>query len=119
MQQRVFLAIAAVISFTLSLILTLSICSPEVIMADSRGSHNNHDKNSNDSNRGSHNNHDKNSNDSNQHKLDVATLGNQNINCMGNFMNCRNEITNIICSQVTYCIIGQVSPFLMVNPTSP
>ena len=84
-----------------------------------RGSHNNHDKNSNDSNRGSHNNHDKNSNDSNQHKLDVATLGNQNINCMGSFMNCRNEITNIICSQVTYCIIGQVSPFLMVNPTSP
>jgi hypothetical protein len=97
-------------------------------MADSRGSHNNHDKNSNDSNRGSHNNHDKNSNDSNRGSHNnhdknsndsVATLGNQNINCMGSFMNCRNEITNIICSQVTYCIIGQVSPFLMVNPTSP
>ncbi len=40
----------------------------------------------------------------------------QNIDCGGNLSTCQNVLTNIVCSHVTYCIIGNTTPFLMANP---
>jgi hypothetical protein len=112
------------IFIALSLTLILSVCSTESIMADSRNGHNNQDKKSQDNNHGKadsrngHNNQDKKSQDNTGNRADVATTGNQNISCMGSFMSCRNDITNIVCSHVTYCFIGPTTPFMMANPTS-
>ena len=92
-------------------------------MASSRNDHNNQDKKSHDNNhsradsRNDHNNQNAESKDNTGDRADVATTGNQNISCMGSFMSCRNDITNIVCSHVTYCFIGPATPFMMANPT--
>ena len=115
--------ISIVIFIALSLALVLSICSSESIMASSRNDHNNQDKKSHDNNhsradsRNDHNNQNAESKDNTGDRADVATTGNQNISCMGSFMSCRNDITNIVCSHVTYCFIGPTTPFMMANPT--
>ena len=107
----------------LSLALVLSVCSSESIMAYSRNDHNNQDKKSHDNNhsradsRNDHNNQNAESKDKTGDRADAATTGNQNISCMGSFMSCRNDITNIVCSHVTYCFIGPTTPFMMANPT--
>ena len=107
----------------LSLALVLSVCSSESIMASSRNDHNNQDKKSHDNNhsradsRNDRNNQNAESKDNTGDRADVATTGNQNISCMGSFMSCRNDITNIVCSHVTYCFIGPTTPFMMANPT--
>ncbi len=145
MLHKPSIQIGIVIFIALSLTLILSVCSSESIMAYSRNDHNNQDKKSQDNNhskagsRNDHNNQDKKSQDNNHSKAgsrndhnnqdtesqdntgdraDVATTGNQNISCMGSFMSCRNDITNIVCSHVTYCFIGPTTPFMMANPTS-
>ena len=115
--------ISIVTFIALSLALVLSICSSESIMASSRNDHNNQDKKSHDNNhsradsRNDHNNQNAESKDNTGDRADVATTGNQNISCMGSFMSCRNDITNIVCSHVTYCFIGPTTPFMMANPT--
>ena len=115
--------ISIVTFIALSLALVLSICSSESIMAYSRNDHNNQDKKSHDNNhsradsRNDHNNQNAESKDNTGDRADVATTGNQNISCMGSFMSCRNDITNIVCSHVTYCFIGPTTPFMMANPT--
>ena len=114
--------ISIVTFIALSLALVLSVCS-ESIMAYSRNDHNNQDKKSHDNNhsradsRNDHNNQNAESKDNTGDRADVATTGNQNISCMGSFMSCRNDITNIVCSHVTYCFIGPTTPFMMANPT--
>jgi hypothetical protein len=124
MLHKPSIQIGIVIFIALSLTLILSVCSSESIMAYSRNDHNNHDKKSQDNNhskagsRNDHNNHDTESQDNTGDRPDVATTGNQNISCMGSFMSCRNDITNIVCSHVTYCFIGPTTPFMMANPTS-
>jgi len=115
--------ISIVTFIALSLALVLSVCSSESIMASSRNDHNNQDKKSHDNNhsradsRNDHNNQKAESTDNTGDRADVATTGNQNISCMGSFMSCRNDITNIVCSHVTYCFIGPTTPFMMANPT--
>ena len=115
--------ISIVTFIALSLALVLSVCSSESIMAYSRNDHNNQDKKSHDNNhsradsRNDHNNQKAESTDNTGDRADVATTGNQNISCMGSFMSCRNDITNIVCSHVTYCFIGPTTPFMMANPT--
>jgi hypothetical protein len=115
--------ISIVIFIALSLALVLSVCSSGSIMASSRNDHNNQDKKSHDNNhsradsRNDHNNQNAESKDNTGDRADVATTGNQNISCMGSFMSCRNDITNIVCSHVTYCFIGPTTPFMMANPT--
>lgn len=115
--------ISIVTFIALSLALVLSVCSSESIMAYSRNDHNNQDKKSHDNNhsradsRNDHNNQNAESKDKTGDRADVATTGNQNISCMGSFMSCRNDITNIVCSHVTYCFIGPTTPFMMANPT--
>lgn len=115
--------ISIVTFIALSLALVLSVCSSESVMASSRNDHNNQDKKSHDNNhsradsRNDHNNQNAESKDNTGDRADVATTGNQNINCMGSFMSCRNDITNIVCSHVTYCFIGPTTPFMMANPT--
>ena len=115
--------ISIVTFIALSLALVLSVCSSESIMASSRNDHNNQDKKSHDNNhsradsRNDHNNQNSESKDNTGNRADVATTGNQNISCMGSFMSCRNDITNIVCSHVTYCFIGPTTPFMMANPT--
>jgi len=115
--------ISIVTFIALSLALVLSVCSSESIMASSRNDHNNQDKKSHDNNhsradsRNDHNNQNAESKDNTGDRADVATTGNQNISCMGSFMSCRNDITNIVCSHVTYCFIGPTTPFMMANPT--
>jgi hypothetical protein len=145
MLHKSSIRIGIMIFIALSLTLILSVCSTESIMADSRNGHNNQDKKSQDNNHGKadsrnghnnqdkksqdnnhgkadsrngHNNQDKKSQDNTGNRADVATTGNQNISCMGSFMSCRNDITNIVCSHVTYCFIGPTTPFMMANPTS-
>ena len=124
MLHKPSIRIGIMIFIALSLTLILSVCSAESIMADSRNGHNNQDKKSQDNNhskadrRNGHNNQDKKSQDNTGNRADVATTGNQNISCMGSFMSCRNDITNIVCSHVTYCFIGPTTPFMMANPTS-
>ncbi len=106
----------------LSLTLVLSLCTSGYVMADSRNDHNSQDKRSHDNNhnKGSSQNDHNNQGSGNNSgdKADVTTVGNQNINCMGSFMNCRNDITTVVCAHVTYCFIGPTSPFMMANPTS-
>ena len=115
--------ISIVTFIALSLALVLSVCSSESIMAYSRNDHNNQDKKSHDNNhsradsRNDRNNQNAESKDNTGDRADVATTGNQNISCMGSFMSCRNDITNIVCSHVTYCFIGPTTPFMMANPT--
>ena len=115
--------ISIVIFIALSLALVLSVCSSGSIMASSRNDHNNQEKKSHDNNhsradsRNDHNNQNPESKDNTGDRADVATTGNQNISCMGSFMSCRNDITNIVCSHVTYCFIGPTTPFMMANPT--
>ena len=115
--------ISIVTFIALSLALVLSVCSSESIMAYSRNDHNNQDKKSHDNNhsradsRNDRNNQNAESKDKTGDRADVATTGNQNISCMGSFMSCRNDITNIVCSHVTYCFIGPTTPFMMANPT--
>ena len=115
--------ISIVTFIALSLALVLSICSSESIMASSQNDHNNQDKKSHDNNhsradsRNDRNNQNAASKDKTGDRADVATTGNQNISCMGSFMSCRNDITNIVCSHVTYCFIGPTTPFMMANPT--
>ncbi len=121
MRFRLSLNVTMLIFIILSLTLVLAVCSSGQIMADSRNDHNSQDKKSHDnnhkgSNRNDHNN--QRSEDNAGNKADVATVGSQNINCMGSFMNCRNDITTIVCAHVTYCFIGPTSPFMMANPTS-
>ncbi|MGC2597532.1 MAG: hypothetical protein WA395_05310 [Nitrososphaeraceae archaeon] len=124
MLHKPSIRIGIMIFIALSLTLILSVCSAESIMADSRNGHNNQDKKSQDNNhskadrRNGHNNQDTEPHDNTGNRADVATTGNQNISCMGSFMSCRNDITNIVCSHVTYCFIGPTTPFMMANPTS-
>lgn len=123
MQHKHSIQISIVTFIALSLALVLSVCSSESIMASSRNDHNNQDKKSHDNNhsradsRNDHNNQNAESKDNTGDRADVATTGNQNISCMGSFMSCRNDITNIVCSHVTYCFIGPTTPFMMANPT--
>lgn len=123
MLHKYSIQISIVTFIALSLALMLSVCSSESIMASSRNDHNNQDKKSHDNNhsradsRNDHNNQNAESKDNTGDRADVATTGNQNISCMGSFMSCRNDITNIVCSHVTYCFIGPTTPFMMANPT--
>ncbi|HEY7570416.1 MAG TPA: hypothetical protein VH796_03510 [Nitrososphaeraceae archaeon] len=122
MQYRLSLNVTMLIFIILSLTLVLGLCSSGYIMADSRNDHNSQDKRSHDNNhskgdsRNDHNNQGSENNSGD--KADVTSVGNQNINCMGSFMNCRNDITTFVCAHVTYCFIGPTSPFMMANPTS-
>ena len=123
MLRKHSIQISIVTFIALSLALVLSVCSSGSIMASSRNDHNNQDKKSHDNNhsradsRNDRNNQNAESKDNTGDRADVATTGNQNISCMGSFMSCRNDITNIVCSHVTYCFIGPTTPFMMANPT--
>jgi hypothetical protein len=123
MLHKYSIQISIVTFIALSLALMLLVCSSESIMASSRNDHNNQDKKSHDNNhsradsRNDHNNQNAESKDNTGDRADVATTGNQNISCMGSFMSCRNDITSIVCSHVTYCFIGPTTPFMMANPT--
>ena len=123
MLHKYSIQISIVTFIALSLALMLSVCSSESIMASSRNDHKNQDKKSHDNNhsradsRNDHKNQNAESKDNTGDRADVATTGNQNISCMGSFMSCRNDITNIVCSHVTYCFIGPTTPFMMANPT--
>ena len=46
----------------------------------------------------------------------VGIQGDQLIYCEGDLSSCHNVLTNIICSNVKYCIVGDITPFVMSNP---
>jgi hypothetical protein len=46
----------------------------------------------------------------------IGIQGDQLIYCEGDLSSCHNVLTNIICSDVKYCIVGDVTPFVMSNP---
>jgi hypothetical protein len=46
----------------------------------------------------------------------IGIQGDQLIYCEGDLSSCHNVLTNIICSNVKYCIVGDVTPFVMSNP---
>lgn len=46
----------------------------------------------------------------------ISIKGDQLIYCEGDLSSCHNVLTNIICSNVKYCIVGDVTPFVMSNP---
>lgn len=47
---------------------------------------------------------------------EIRIRGDQIIYCEGDLSSCHNVLTNIICSNVKYCIVGDVTPFVMSNP---
>ena len=55
---------------------------------------------------------------SNQRKAGnaIGIQGDQLIYCEGDLSSCHNVLTNIICSNVKYCIVGDITPFVMSNP---
>jgi|GEM_PF-1211403 hypothetical protein len=63
-------------------------------------------------------NNDKSSASSNEKKggSSIGIQGDQLIYCEGDLSSCHNVLTNIICSDVKYCIVGDVTPFVMSNP---
>jgi hypothetical protein len=46
----------------------------------------------------------------------IGIQGDQLIYCEGDLNSCHNVLTNIICSNVKYCIVGDITPFVMSNP---
>lgn len=46
----------------------------------------------------------------------IGIQGDQLIYCDGDLSSCHNVLTNIICSNVKYCIVGDITPFVMSNP---
>jgi uncharacterized protein (UPF0333 family) len=46
----------------------------------------------------------------------IRIRGDQIIYCEGDLSSCHNVLTNIICSNVKYCIVGDITPFIMSNP---
>ena len=46
----------------------------------------------------------------------IGIQGDQIIYCEGDLNSCHNVLTNIICSNVKYCIVGDITPFVMSNP---
>jgi hypothetical protein len=46
----------------------------------------------------------------------IGIKGDQLIYCEGDLNSCHNVLTNIICSNVKYCIVGDITPFVMSNP---
>jgi hypothetical protein len=46
----------------------------------------------------------------------IGVQGDQLIYCEGDLSSCHNVLTNIICSNVKYCIVGDITPFVMSNP---
>lgn len=46
----------------------------------------------------------------------IGIQGDQLIYCEGDLSSCQNVLTNIICSNVKYCIVGDITPFVMSNP---
>jgi hypothetical protein len=46
----------------------------------------------------------------------IGIQGDQLIYCEGDLSSCHNVLTNIICSNVKYCIVGDITPFVMSNP---
>ena len=46
----------------------------------------------------------------------VGIKGDQLIYCEGDLSSCQNVLTNIICSNVKYCIVGNITPFVMSSP---
>jgi hypothetical protein len=63
-------------------------------------------------------NNDKSSASTNEKKggSSIGIQGDQLIYCEGDLSSCHNVLTNIICSDVKYCIVGDVTPFVMSNP---
>ena len=57
-----------------------------------------------------------NKNDRNGAGNAIGIHGNQLIFCEGDLSSCHNVLTNIICSNVKYCIVGDITPFVMSNP---
>jgi hypothetical protein len=52
----------------------------------------------------------------NEANSQIRIRGDQIISCEGDLTSCHNLLTNIICSNVKYCIVGEITPFLMSNP---
>jgi hypothetical protein len=46
----------------------------------------------------------------------IGIKGDQLIYCVGDLSSCHNVLANIICSNVKYCIVGDITPFVMSNP---
>jgi len=61
---------------------------------------------------------DRSSANSNERKAgnSIGIKGDQLIYCEGDLSSCHNVLTNIICSNVKYCIVGDITPFVMSNP---
>ena len=57
-----------------------------------------------------------NKNDRNSAGNAIGIHGDQLIYCDGDLSSCHNVLTNIICSNVKYCIVGDITPFVMSNP---
>ena len=52
----------------------------------------------------------------NEANSQIRMRGDQIISSEGDMTSCHNLLTNIICSNVKYCIVGEITPFLMSNP---
>ena len=97
---------------TISLIVYFLVSSTALIVTDSQGKRDYSEKSTNEE-----------PNDSSTVRSDekkgsdaIGIKGDQLIYCEGDLNSCHNVLTNIICSNVKYCIVGDITPFVMSNP---
>lgn len=97
---------------TISLIVYFLVSSTALIVTESQGKRDYSEKSTNEE-----------PNDSSSGRSDekkgsdaIGIKGDQLIYCEGNLNSCHNVLTNIICSNVKYCIVGDITPFVMSNP---
>jgi preprotein translocase subunit SecG len=96
---------------TISLIVYFLVSSTALIVTESQGKRDYSEKSTNEEpNDSSSGRSEKKGSDA------IGIKGDQLIYCEGDLNSCHNVLTNIICSNVKYCIVGDITPFVMSNP---
>ncbi|MGH9976452.1 MAG: hypothetical protein ACRD8Z_11525 [Nitrososphaeraceae archaeon] len=97
---------------TASLIVYVLLSSTTLVIMESQGRKDYNEKSTNEGN--SDKSHAR--SDERRAGSSIGIQGDQLIYCEGDLSSCHNVLTNIICSNVKYCIVGDVTPFVMSNP---
>lgn len=97
---------------SVSLIVYVLLSATTLVIMESQGKKDYSEKSTNEGNS------DRSPASSNERRADgsIGIKGDQLIYCEGDLSSCHNVLTNIICSNVKYCIVGDVTPFVMSNP---
>jgi hypothetical protein len=103
---------ASRILLTVSLIVYILFSATTLVATESHGKKDYSEKSSNEKTNDSS----PSSSDEKKGNNAIGIKGDQLIYCEGDLSSCHNVLTNIICSNVKYCIVGDITPFVMSNP---